>query len=98
MLQWLLRAFQLNGEIVLAQFLLMVHQDCHRSSFTTPLFTIPRRFSSTLLTLFLLTTLLTTHAYGKGENNTTYIGTRRITRETTLVGFRTRVGVRASPP
>ena len=65
---------------------------CHRSSFMTPLFTIPQRFSPTLLTLF-LTTLLTTHAYGKGENNKTCIGTRRTTRETTLVGLRTRVGI-----
>ena len=65
---------------------------CHRSSFMPLLFTIPRRFSPTLLSLF-LTTLLTTHAYGKGENNKTCIGTRRTTRKTTLVGLRTRVGI-----
>ena len=66
--------------------------NCHHSSFMTPLFTIPWRFSPTLLTLF-PTTLLTTHAYGKGENNKTCIGTRRTTRKTTLVGLRTRVGI-----
>ena len=71
---------------------LKVRLACHRSSFMTPLFTIPRRFSPTLLTLF-LTTLFTTHAYGKGDDNKMCIGTRRTTRETTLVGLWTRVGI-----
>ena len=65
---------------------------CHCSRFTTPLFMIPRWFSSTLLTLS-LTILLTTHAYGKGENSKTCIWTQRTTRGTTLVGLRTGVGV-----
>ena len=69
-----------------------MYECCHHSSFTTPLFTIPQRFSPTLLTLFLMI-LLTTHAYGKGENNKTCIWTRRTTRNTTLVGFWTRVGI-----
>ena len=46
---------------------------CHRSSFRTPLVTIPQRFSPTLLTLF-LTILLMTHAYGKGETTRRVFG------------------------
>ena len=33
------------------------------------------------------------HAYGKGENNKTCIWTQRTTRNATLVGFWTRVGI-----
>ena len=66
--------------------------ECHRSSFTGPRFTIPQQFLPTLLTLF-LTLLLTTHAYGKGENNKTCIWTQRTTRSATLVRFRTRIGI-----